>query len=75
MPLPGRVVIPLERKHRPWEEVETEILRATGHEDVVRGVKERVREAYLPPKIVGEWLLIDLLPSAFESPFVKEFTW
>lgn len=75
MPLPGRITIPLESGHRPWEEVGREMKRAIGHADVVRGVKERVGEVRFPPDIVGEWLLRDLPRSAFASPSVKEFTW
>ena len=75
MPLPGRIIIPLESGHRPWEEVGREMQRAISHADVVRGVKENVGEVCFPPDIVGEWLLRDLPRSAFASPSVKEFTW
>ncbi|SPN97366.1 uncharacterized protein DNG_00880 [Cephalotrichum gorgonifer] len=74
--LPGRITIPLESGHKPWADVGQELRRAIRHEDVASRVEEGAgRRVCFPPAIVGAWLVRDLLPETFKSPYVKVFDW
>ena len=73
--LPGRITIPLESGHVSWERLRTIMRTALERPDVVQGLKDRRGDVHFPPEVVGQWLLRDRQPTAFESPSVKEFTW